>query len=142
MSAKSNKKTTPKTNTREEQRAAAAKKAKQKMITMIIAGGVLVVAIIAVLVVVNHDIQTRVRVFTANNVQMVSLYREGNFTAVRPNNVMTSGTFTERTEGGVTTVSFIVDGTSVDGVIVNDVLTVPLEWDWGTCCGPGELPLR
>ena len=107
----------------------AIKKARQKRIITI---SVCTIAVLAFTVVlgVNMLSQSHERVFTAgfNN---VSLNNDGTFVANLPHNIRLTGTYTESTEGGVSTVVFSYRGTTAIGIIEDNVLVIPTEWDDG-----------
>jgi len=61
----------------------------------------------------------------------VTLYADGTFEARLFHGFSVDGTYTESTVAGVLTVTFAHDGIEVRGTIVDDVLTIPQEWDDG-----------
>jgi len=79
------------------------------------------------------------RVFTDGH-QSVTLSADGSFSAVLAHSTQ-SGTYTEATNGGVTTVTFVSGNISVEGSIANKVLTLPTEWVDGHGHG-SALPLK
>ena len=113
-------------NSKKARRESAMKKSKQKKIITLSAGA-LVITAFAILLVVSTLQQTDGRVYAAGSNRVV-LYEDGSFTARLPHNVRKSGTYTERTENNVTTVSFRHGGRTVMGIITNDILSIPHEW--------------
>jgi len=105
----------------------ASKKANQKKIMISVC--LLVVVIIAALIVFSSYQQSQTRVFTDGR-QTVILYPNGSFAATLTHEAE-KGTYTENTADGVTTVTFISEGVAADGSIVNNILTIPEEWDDG-----------
>ena len=95
---------------------------------------VAIVAVIATVFLLDRAQQANMRIF-ANGSNTVTLHQDGIFTAQMPHNVRKSGTFTEHTEGNITTVTFAFDGRIEDGRIEGNILTIPQEWDDG--CGHG-----
>jgi len=63
--------------------------------------------------------------------QTVQLLADGTFTASLAHGVRKSGTFTKTTENDRTIVSFNVNGNVEVGIIVNNFLHIPREWDDG-----------
>ena len=59
----------------------------------------------------------------------VTLKTDGTFTAVLYHGFSVSGTYTETTKDGLTTVTFTVDGEEFIGTINKDVLIAPHEWE-------------
>jgi len=101
---------------------------RKKRIIAAVCGAVLVT--IAVLLIVGHVQQRGTRTFISGR-NSVTLNADGTFRAVLPHGVERSGTFTETTTDGVTTVSFNQGGTTVHANIEDNVLTIPDEWDDG-----------
>jgi len=112
---------------KKERQAEASKKANQKKI--MIGVFILVVAVIAALIVFSAYQQNQTRIFTDGH-QNVILYPNGSFAAVLAHE-SEKGTYTENTADGVTTVTFISEGVAADGRIINNILTLPEEWDDG-----------
>ena len=110
-------------NRREE---AIKRKKRKKLIIVTVC--VLAVATIAALVIFNMFRQGEARIYTDGR-QTVTLNGNGTFTALLAHNNTMNGTYTEITEGGVTTISFVYGGATANGRIVNHVLTIPDEWD-------------
>ena len=109
-----------------ERQARAAKNAKQKKI-IIISGCASVVLIIVALLIFNAYQQKDNRVFTDGH-QNITLRSDGTFFATLAHNEKWNGTYTENTKNSITTVTFVVDGISVNGSIRNNILTIPDEW--------------
>jgi len=107
----------------------AIKKKKQSRIVMIVII-IAIIAVIAGLIGFNAYQASKDRVFASDEGQTVTLHDNGKFTA-RLAHGTGNGTYTEKTEDGVTTVTFIYGGESADGRIEGGVLTVPEEWDDG-----------
>ena len=63
--------------------------------------------------------------------QIVQLNNNGTFNASLAHSVNKSGTYTKKTEGSRTIVTFIVDGKPEIGIIENNSLHLPREWDDG-----------
>ena len=101
---------------------------RKKRIIAAVCGAVLVT--IAVLLIVGQIQQRGTRTFISGR-NSVTLNTDGTFRAALPHGVERSGTFTETTTDGVTTVSFNQGGTTVNGNIEDNVLTIPDEWDDG-----------
>ena len=109
-----------------ERQAEAAKKARQKkIITVSVCASV--VLLIAALLIFNAYQRKDNRVFTDGH-QTITLRSDGTFDAALAHNENWKGTYTEDTKNSVTTVTFVVDGTSVNGSIRNNILTIPDEW--------------
>ena len=109
-------------------RQAAIKKQKRKN-RIILAVCVTVVVFIAGLVGYNLYQQLGNRVFAdAHRVQEVTLRTNGTFTA-RLAHETRSGTYSEYSDGAVTTVTFAYDGVTASGTIIDTILTMPNEWD-------------
>ena len=105
----------------------ALKKEKQKKTNIIIIMCVSLALVVISFFIYNALQQKDDRIFTDGQ-QTVTLHTDGTFTARLAHDSRT-GTYTEKKEKGVTTVSFITEGTTVTGDIANDVLTIPDEWD-------------
>jgi uncharacterized protein YxeA len=116
----------------------AAKKKKQKNV-MIIIVCIAVVAAIAAFFIYNSIQQGQTRVFTAGE-QTVSLHQDGKFAAQLAHNVTKRGTYTEEASGGLTMVTFYQDEAMELGIIQDNVLYLPDEWDDGHGHGT-RLPL-
>ena len=101
------------------------KKAKQQKI--IISVCVLAVVVIIALLIVTSSQQSNNRVYSDGH-QTVTLRDDGSFTAVLVHNESWKGTYTENTKNGITTVTFVSEGTTVNGRISNNILTIPDEW--------------
>jgi len=112
---------------KKERQAEVSKKANQKKV--MIGVFILVVAIIVALIVFSAYQQSQTRTFTDGH-QTVILYPNGSFAALLAHE-SEKGTYTENTENGVITVTFISEGIVADGRIVNNILTLPEEWDDG-----------
>jgi len=127
-------------NAKDARRINAAKKAKMKKTLLFTACALVVVAIVA-LIVVDAIREDPVRVFSGRPNQVVSLRDDGTFTAHLPHGVAMSGTFTEETENGITTITFAQGRRTEVGHIEGNVLIIPQTWDDG--CGHGrEFTLR
>jgi len=101
---------------------------RKKRIIAAVCGAVLVT--IVVLIIVGQVQQRGTRTFISGRNSVV-LNTDSTFRASLPHGVERSGTFSEATTDGVTTVSFTQGGTTVNGIIEDNVLTIPGEWDDG-----------
>lgn len=110
---------------KKERRDAAVKRAKRKK-TIIITACAAVVVVVAALAIVFSYLQGRNRVYTDGH-QKVTLKHDGTFTAELAHETR-EGTYAESETGGIITVTFIVGGSSVEGLIADDVMTIPGEW--------------
>ena len=127
-------------NAKDTRRVNAVKKANRKK-AIILAVCALVVSTIAALIIVDALREDPVRVFSGRPNQVVSLRDDGTFTAHLPHGVAMSGTFTEETEDGITTITFAQGRRIETGYIEGNVLIIPQAWDDG--CGHGrEFTLR
>jgi len=63
--------------------------------------------------------------------QTVQLLADGNFTASLAHGVKKSGTYTKTTENNRILISFNVNGNVAFGMIINNSLHLPKEWDDG-----------
>ncbi|MCL2181518.1 MAG: hypothetical protein FWB83_10375, partial [Treponema sp.] len=63
--------------------------------------------------------------------QTVQLLADGNFNASLAHGVKKSGTYSKTTENNRIIVSFIVNGNTETGRIINNALHLPKEWDDG-----------
>ncbi|MCL2404309.1 MAG: hypothetical protein FWC92_02050 [Defluviitaleaceae bacterium] len=95
-----------------------------------VTAAIIILAIIMAVTIVSINQQRGSRVY-ANGRNTVTLYRNGRFQANLPHGVVRRGTFSEVMTGIVTTVSFVQDGLTTEGVINGDMLTIPPEWDDG-----------
>ena len=111
---------------KESRRLSAVKKSEAKKRVYIIATVAVVICVIGVAV-FSIWFENSGRVFVSEGNRVV-LYANGTFSAELPNNVRQTGTFTEIEEDGVTTVLFVSAGRLSNGSIVDDVLTIPVEW--------------
>ena len=111
-----------------ERRAKALKKSRQRRIIIAVVCA-LVVVTIAVIIIINAYQQSKTRVYTDGH-QTITLHHDGKFTAALAHEAE-SGIYTETSNDGVITVTFTTDGNSVTGTIVDDILTLPAEWDDG-----------
>jgi len=118
-------------STKKQRREAAQRKAKkQRMVIMTMVATCLVAIIVGMIVIrANRPVA---RVFEVAGGQSVSLYDNGRFVAALFHDMNISGTFTEDVVGDVTTVSFTVDGDTIQTQIADDVLLLPVPWR-GTC---------
>jgi len=114
---------------KEERRAKAIQKNKRKK-TLILAACISVAAILVALIAFSLVQQSNVRVF-GDGYQTFTLRRNGTFTAQLYHDAAKNGTYTEHEEDGITIVSFTHDGKTEHGSIVNNILTIPDEWDDG-----------
>ena len=110
---------------RRARRVMAMKKAKQKKMITIAVFCVIGLIIIGSIAFFIYRQGTR-RVFADDN-QTVTLHDNGSFTASLVHGTI-SGTYTENTEGGITTVTFAAGGLTANGIIANNVLSLPDEW--------------
>ena len=124
--SKSKQNITGKQMKKSERQAEAMRKAKQKKI-IIISVCVSIVLIIAALLIFNAYQQKDNRVYSDGH-QTITLRDDGSFTAALAHNEKWKGRYTEDTKNSVTTVTFVVDRTSVNGSIRNNILTIPDEW--------------
>ena len=102
------------------------KQKKQKKIVILLVC-VLIAALVISLLVFNVSQKKGDRLFTDGH-QTVTLRTNGTFTARLAHDSRT-GTYTEKKDGEVITISFTTEGTTVTGEITNDELTIPDEWD-------------
>ena len=91
---------------------------------------VVIAVVIGALIIFNTGQQSGTRVFTAGS-QTVTLRDDGTFSAQLAHSVAKSGTYTESVADNITTISFTYNGKTEKGSIVNNVLTLPHEWDDG-----------
>jgi len=101
-----------------------AKRKKRIIYSVVITAAVLLIAAVIVFAVQQ---QRSARVYSDGS-QSVTLNANGKFSAALSHDVKKSGKYTETTSGGVTTITFTSSGTSADGKIENDILSIPLEW--------------
>ena len=113
---------------KKERRLQAQKKSKQKRIIAAVVC-VLVAVIIAAIIIINAYQQSKTRVYTDGQ-QTITLHHNGKFTAALAHEAE-SGTYTETSNDGVITVTFTTVGKSVAATIIDDILTLPEEWDDG-----------
>ena len=107
-------------------RAEAIKRSRRKRLIVALTGVLLLAAAVVVLLVVNAGRPREVRVFVDGQ-QTVALLTDRTFEAWLAHETKT-GTYTEKTEAGVTTVFFVAEGITVNGSIQDDVLALPDEW--------------
>ncbi|MCL2477328.1 hypothetical protein [Candidatus Bathycorpusculum sp.] len=108
-------------------RTQALKRSKQKkVLALVCVSVVVIVVVVAALVVFNSPQQSADRVFTDGH-QTITLYDDGTFVAALAHD-MRGGTYTQNTVNGVVTVTFLSDEVSVTSSIVDDVLSIPKEW--------------
>jgi hypothetical protein len=103
----------------------ALKKEKRKKIIRVTACAI--IAIVAISLIVFIALRQKDDLVYTDGNQTVTLRADGTFTA-RLAHDSRAGTYTETKEGGITIISFIIDGIAADGEIANDVLTIPNEW--------------
>jgi len=106
----------------------AEKKANRKKI--IITCVCILIVIIAVLFVLYFKNQNDTEVYSYGG-QTVRLSADGTFTANLAHNVNKSGTYTRKTENGRTLVFFNIGGNEETGIIINNALNLPEEWNDG-----------
>ena len=63
--------------------------------------------------------------------QTVQLFADGKFTASLAHNVSKNGTYTKEAESDIIAISFIINGRTEIGRIINNALHLPKEWDDG-----------
>ena len=114
---------------KKERQAAAQKKAKQKKIRAISLCAAIVLVIAAIVALSAYQ-QMGSRVFAYGNVS-VTLRKNGAFTAALTHETRRGAYTEEPAEDGVVTVTFVVDGISVQGSIADNILTIPEAWDDG-----------
>ena len=112
---------------KKHRRQQAIKREKKKKI-MIITVCAAVAAVIAILIAYNLYQQRNDRVYSAGE-QTVRLRDNGTFVARFYHGVRRSGTYSETSANGFTSISFVYDGETADGRIDGDILTIPDEWD-------------
>ena len=98
----------------------------KKVLALVCVSVVVIVVVVAALVVFNSPQQSADRVFTDGH-QTITLYDDGTFVAALAHD-MRGGTYTQNTVNGVVTVTFLSDEVSVTSSIVDDVLSIPKEW--------------
>ena len=115
---------------KELKKARAEKKIKRKKIITITICASVVVVITALFILNYHQSKTD-RIFTEGHDhghQTITLHGDGTFTANLAHD-RKKGTYTEKTESGITIVYFTFEGTTVNGNIENNILSLPEEWD-------------
>ena len=118
--------------------AAIKREKRKKLITWAIL--ISVVVVIATLIIIGLYQQRNTRVFTDGG-QVLTLHPNGTFVALLFHDNTKRGTYTENSEGGVTTISFTYNGVTENGIIIDKTLTLPREWDDGHGHG-GVLRLK
>ena len=88
----------------------------------------LVIGIVAAITIIGIQQQSPARIFTYGT-NRVTLFDDGNFLAQLPHNVKKSGTYSEHTQGNITTVIFNIETQTYTGTISNNILTIPDEWN-------------
>ena len=116
---------------REARKEAALKKARNKKIIAFAVIALIVICLIALIILLATR-QSGNRVYENGN-QTVILKSDGSFTANLAHEVTKSGTYNENEseENGIITVSFVTDGSTAEGTISNNILTIPDEWSDG-----------
>ena len=104
---------------------AATKNLKSNIIIFAVLAAIVIALII--LVVYQRYQRGETQSFTDGH-QTVTLEKDRSFTA-RLAHESKSGTYTKKTEGDVTTVTFVCNGETAVGWIIDDTLTLPDEWD-------------
>ena len=124
---------------KKNRRELAVKRAKKRKI-IIIAAVALVVVLIAAAVIVNVILASGTELYSNGN-QSVSFHPDGSFTATLSHGVRRNGTFELSEQDGRTQVSFIQDGWTSAGEIVDGNLIIPEEWR-DACGHDPVLPRR
>jgi len=124
-----------KSKAKAQRREMAAKKAKRKTILIVSIIAVIVIAIIAIGIISatsqnNTAVTQNEETFTHGR-SSVRLLADGTFFASLPHGVQKNGTYTKTDEGARTIVSFNVNGRAERGLIENNALHIPHEWDDG-----------
>jgi|GEM_PF-499760 len=105
----------------------AMKRDKRKKIIRMTLGIAVAIAIVA-LIVINATQKIEERVFTDGN-QTITLRDNGTFSARLAHDARKRGNYEENVAGDVTTVVFTEGEVTTNGTIVNNVLTIPAEWE-------------
>ena len=121
-------------SSKKQKRELAKKRNKKKKQVIITLGIVFVVAIVGLIIFAAYT-ERNTRVFTDGR-QTVNLMQNGNYNAQLSHGVTRSGTYHEELINGETVITFITNGVSEQGSIIEDVLTLPSEWDDG--CGHND----
>jgi len=116
-------------NRKEARRIEAIKRGKRKKAIIIAGCALAAIAVVGVLIFAIIE-ESNARVFVSGSNQII-LFEDGRFSAILPHNVTKSGTFTETTEGNLTTVLFTHGGNTVSTNITGNVLRIPVEWEDG-----------
>ena len=124
MSAKTTAKNPVKTNKKDEE----AKTKRNTIITIVIC---VCLAVIVTVPAVKSEIQhSRDRVYATDDKQTITLRENGTFTA-RLAHTTKNGTYTLEDQMSFIIVMFTSDGQTTGGLILNDTLQLPADWDDG-----------
>jgi hypothetical protein len=108
-------------------REAAIKRARHRSIIKLAVVSLIVVAIVIFGVLYFIELGNN-REYVSSDNQMIRLSADGSFAASLAHEII-SGTYTESTANGITTIIFLFEGASVQSTITDNVLLLPAEWD-------------
>ena len=103
-----------------------AKKSKKQIIILVAAIAVFIIAAVVILS-LNSSSAPDTEVYSDGH-QTVTLLPDGTFTAELVHDERESGTYDKTDQGGLMIVSFTVDDETVYGLITDDTLYLPEEW--------------